>query len=119
MTRVAGRMRMLPLGLLGVGLLVGGSAAAMAQPLDLSQGGPITITARDGLEWHQEQQEVIASGDARAVRENVTVSADRLIAYYRKNPAAAAGSASGAAPRAATATGASVARWAASIRSRL
>jgi len=94
MRRLAGRMRMLPLGLLGVGLLLGGSCAAMAQPLDLSQGGPITITARDGLEWHQEQQEVIASGDARAVRQNVTVSADRLIAYYRKNAAAGTSSAS-------------------------
>ncbi len=108
MTRVAGRMRMLPLGLLGVGLLVGGSAAAMAQPLDLSQGGPITITARDGLEWHQEQQEVIASGDARAVRENVTVSADRLIAYYRKNAAAGTGSASPSGTQPSAAKGASV-----------
>ena len=64
--------------------LLGGIGAAMAQPLDLSQGGPITVTARDGLEWHQAEQEVIALGDARAVRQNVTVIADRLIAYYRK-----------------------------------
>ena len=64
--------------------LMGGIGAAAAQPLDLTQGGPITITARDGLEWHQAEQEVIAHGDARAVRQNVTVSADRLIAYYRK-----------------------------------
>jgi lipopolysaccharide export system protein LptA len=86
--------------------LVGGIATAAAQPLDLTQGGPITVTARDGLEWHQAEQEVIALGDARAVRQNVTVTADRLIAYYRKKAtpgAAAAGAGSdGATPGAAT-----------------
>lgn len=54
-----------------------------AQPLDLSQGGPITVTALGGIEWRQNQQEVIAHGDARAVRGNVTVTADDLIAHYR------------------------------------
>jgi lipopolysaccharide export system protein LptA len=50
----------------------------------MSHGGPIAITAADGIEWHQAQQEVIAVGDAKAVRDNVTVTADRLIAWYRK-----------------------------------
>jgi lipopolysaccharide export system protein LptA len=68
-----------------------GAPRAMAQPLDLSQGGPITVTARDGLEWHQAEQEVLALGDAHAVRGNVTVVADRLIAFYRKKAEAAAG----------------------------
>jgi lipopolysaccharide export system protein LptA len=54
-----------------------------AQPLDFSHGGPIAITASEGMEWRQEQREVIARGDARAVRQNVTVTADRLIAFYR------------------------------------
>lgn len=58
--------------------------AAAAQPLDLSRGGPITITATDGIEWRQVQQEVIARGNAVAVRGNVTVTGDRLIAFYRK-----------------------------------
>ncbi|HUO38933.1 MAG TPA: LptA/OstA family protein, partial [Mycobacterium sp.] len=62
---------------------------AWAQQLDLSHGGPIIITASEALEWRQEQREVIARGDARAVRQQVTVSADRLIAFYRpKNPQA-------------------------------
>ena len=53
--------------------------------------GPIAITASDGIEWRQEQREVIARGNARAVRQNVTVTADRLIAFYRpKNGAGAA-----------------------------
>jgi lipopolysaccharide export system protein LptA len=57
---------------------------AHAQQLDLSHGGPIDITARDGIEWQQVQQEVIARGDAKAIRGNVTVTADRLTAWYRK-----------------------------------
>jgi lipopolysaccharide export system protein LptA len=58
--------------------------SADAQGIDLSHGGPVAITSRDGIEWLQQQHEVIATGDARAVRRNVTVTADRLIAFYRK-----------------------------------
>jgi len=58
-----------------------------AQQLDLTHGGPIDITARDGLEWRQNEQEVIARGDARAIRGGVTVTADRLTAWYRKKGA--------------------------------
>lgn len=68
--------------LLGIGLGWGGHA--QAQQLDLSHGGPIDITSTDGIEWRQAEQQVIARGNARAVRGNVTVSADRLIAWYRK-----------------------------------
>jgi lipopolysaccharide export system protein LptA len=64
--------------------------AGRAQQLDLSRGGPIVITASEGMEWRQEQREVIARGNARAVRQNVTVTADRLIAYYRPKNAEAA-----------------------------
>jgi lipopolysaccharide export system protein LptA len=60
------------------------SAPALAQQLDLSHGGPIDITSRDGIEWRQAEREVIARGDARAIRNNVTVTADRLTAWYRK-----------------------------------
>jgi lipopolysaccharide export system protein LptA len=54
-----------------------------AQQLDMTHGGPIDITASDGIEWRQDQREVIARGNARAVRGNVTVTGDRLIAFYR------------------------------------
>lgn len=64
-------------------LLLALPVAARAQQIDLTSGGPIEVTARDGLEWRQNQRMVIASGDARAVRGGVTVLADRLIAYYR------------------------------------
>jgi lipopolysaccharide export system protein LptA len=58
--------------------------SAHAQQLDLTHGGPIDITAQDGIEWRQAEQEIIARGEARAVRGNVTVTADRLTAWYRK-----------------------------------
>lgn len=61
---------------------------AAAQPIDLSRGGPVDVTAAGGFEWREQEQRVIASGSARAVRENVTVLADRLVALYRKKPGA-------------------------------
>ena len=60
---------------------------ARAQGIDLTQGGPIQITAQDGIDWRQAEQVVIAKGDAKAVRGNVTVTADRLLAWYRKKGA--------------------------------
>ena len=81
------------------------AAPAGAQQLDLSHGGPIDITSRDGIEWRQNEREVIARGDARAIRNNVTVTADRLTAWYRKKgengaaPAAAPAPTTGLAAR--------------------
>jgi lipopolysaccharide export system protein LptA len=73
---------------LAVPMLVS-SGSARAQQLDLTHGGPIDITANDGIEWRQDERQVIARGNARAVRGNVTVTGDRLIAFYRpKNGAA-------------------------------
>jgi lipopolysaccharide export system protein LptA len=71
------------------------AAPAAAQNLDLNQGGPVEITANDGIEWRQQEQVVIARGNARAVRDGVTVDAERLIARYRPR-----GAAPGAPPRA-------------------
>ena len=74
--------------------------AAHAQGLDMSKGGPIDVTAQDGMEWRQNEMMVIANGDARAVRGNVTVTADRLIARYRrKAPAPGAPPAAEAPPK--------------------
>jgi lipopolysaccharide export system protein LptA len=63
------------------------TAPALAQQLDFSHGGPIDISARDGIEWRQVEQEVIARGNAKAIRGDVTVTADRLTAWYRKKGA--------------------------------
>ena len=61
-----------------------------AQQLDLSHGGPIAITAKDGIEWRQEQRQVIARGDARAVQAERDGTGDRLTAFYRPKSGAAA-----------------------------
>ena len=63
-------------------LLLAGTARA--QPIDFSQGGPVQVTARGGFEWHENEQVVIATGDARSVRGDVTVLSDTQIAHYRK-----------------------------------
>lgn len=65
-------------------------ATVRAQAIDLSKGGAIDVTAQDGMEWRQNEQMVIARGDARAVRGGVTVTADTLIARYRRKAGAAA-----------------------------
>ena len=57
---------------------------ATAQAIDLSHGGPVAVTAAGGIDWDQAAQTVTAHEDARAVRGNATVTADRLVAHYRK-----------------------------------
>jgi len=78
-------------GLAIVAALAAAAPVARAQGIDFTQGGPIQITAQDGIEWRQAEQIVIAKGDAKAVRGNVTVTADRLLAWYRRKGGAAAG----------------------------
>ena len=68
---------------------------AHGQGIDLTQGGPIQITARDGIEWRQADQMVIANGDAKAIRAGATVTAERLIAWYRSKSGAPAPAATG------------------------
>jgi len=79
------------LGLLVIGTLL--STNVLAQGIDLSGGGPVEVTARGSFEVHEQTHEVIATQDARAVRGNVTVLADQLIARYRKRHSASAGAA--------------------------
>ncbi len=79
-------MRRLALGIAFATALAG---VARAQPIDLSKGGAVEVTSRDGMEWRQNEQLIIAKGDARAVRGDVTVTADRLTARYRKKAGAA------------------------------
>ena len=65
-------------------------ARAQGNGLDMSKGGPIEVTSRDGIEWRQNEQVVIARGDARAVRGDVIVMADTLTARYRRKAGVAA-----------------------------
>jgi lipopolysaccharide export system protein LptA len=60
-----------------------------ADGIDMTHGGPIDITAKNGIDWREAEHVVVARGDASAVRGDTTVTADRLLAWYRpKAPAA-------------------------------
>ena len=74
-------------------LLLAAPTLLHAQGIDLSGGGPVDVTATDGIEWRQTEQVIVARRDARAIRGEVTVDADRLMARYRP-----AGGAANAAP---------------------
>lgn len=58
--------------------------ASPPQGIAPSRNQPITITAVGGFQWNQNQQSVTAYDNAKAVRGDVTITADRLTAYYRK-----------------------------------
>jgi len=61
----------------------------LSQSINLATGKsdePIEITADNGLEWQRDKQIMIASGNAKATRGTNTVEADKLIAYYKKDP---------------------------------
>ena len=62
--------------------------AARAQGIDMTKGGPVEVTSDDGMEWRQNDQVIIAKGNAKSVRGDVTVTADELIAHYRKKAGA-------------------------------
>jgi lipopolysaccharide export system protein LptA len=71
------------------------AAPAAAQSLDLggppgAPAQPVQISAAQGITWSQDSQTITATGGARAVRGNVTVVADELVAHYRKKQGAAA-----------------------------
>ena len=72
--------------------------AARAQGIDMTKGGPVEVTSRDGMEWRQEEQVIIAKGDAKAVRGTVTVTADQLLAHYRKKAGSPAAPTAAAVP---------------------
>jgi len=91
--------------LLGLVALLAVPRGATAQGIDLSSGGPVTVTARGGFEWHENEQVVIATDDARAVRGDVTVLADRLVAHYRKKGTGPGEAGATAAPPPTTANG--------------
>lgn len=90
-------------------LLLGAAAClplpggAHGQAIDLSHGGQISVTAAGGFDWDQKTQTVTAYDKAQATRGNVTVTGDRLIAFYRKK--AVAGSPAPATPPSSPADG--------------
>lgn len=68
-------------------VLLATTSPAMAQSLNFGSNAgsptpPIQITASQGVEWSQKTNTVTATGNAKAVRGDVTVTADQLIAHY-------------------------------------
>jgi lipopolysaccharide export system protein LptA len=65
-----------------------------AQDINLASGSPnapLEIYADNGIEWQQNQQIIIAQGNAVAKRANVTVNADELRAFYDEGNSARGG----------------------------
>ena len=73
--------------LLALAITVGASGLVSAQGLNLGSAdndAPIEVYADNGIEWQQDNEVLIARGNARAVRAGVNVYGDVLRAYYRK-----------------------------------
>ena len=79
-------------GLLVGGLTLGGAAFAAAKPApETATAKPpvasqIEITADNSLEWYQDTNMYVARGNAKAVRGEMTVTADLLTAHEREKP---------------------------------
>lgn len=79
--------------LLAVGLAAGSTAMAQSLNLGGTSGSaplPIQITASGGIDWSQKADTVTATDNAKAVRGDVTVTADQLIAHYMPKKAGTA-----------------------------
>lgn len=73
---------------LGLALSLAAALPAAAQGFNMSRANDaqIQVYADEGIEWMSEASRVIARGNAKAIRGNITVTADQLTAYYRKGP---------------------------------
>ncbi len=59
--------------------------AAHAQGLNLGDGEtPLEVYADDGIEWQQDKLIILARGNAKAVRGEVTVLGEQLTAFYKE-----------------------------------
>jgi lipopolysaccharide export system protein LptA len=78
-------MRRLVLALVLSGVI---ALPAFAQGFNMSRANDaqIQVYADDGIEWASDASRVIARGNAKAIRGNITVTADQLVAHYRNGP---------------------------------
>lgn len=63
-----------------------GGGGAFGLPSD-KDNLPVAVEADQGIEWQQQKQIYIARGNAKAIRGDVTVYGQVLMAYYRKTAA--------------------------------
>lgn len=78
-------IRALPL-LLVLALFATAPAGAQGFNMARDNDNQIQVYADEGIEWISEANRVVARGNAKAIRGNVTVMADTLTAYYRNGP---------------------------------
>ncbi|MEE2761755.1 MAG: LptA/OstA family protein [Pseudomonadota bacterium] len=74
---------------LAAALLVMLPGLATAQTINLASTNrdkPIEVFADNGIEWQQDNEVLIARGNARAVRSDVDINAEVLRAFYKKKP---------------------------------
>ena len=67
--------------------ILSGATHAWAAGFDLAGGkseAPIEIYADEGIEWDQDEKRVTARVNGKAIRNNVTVLGDTLVAHYRE-----------------------------------
>jgi lipopolysaccharide export system protein LptA len=69
--------------------------AAAPAPADSAQGGlmgqghgPLDLSSENGIEWNREARTYTLTGKAQAIRADVTVNADKIVAKYREKKAA-------------------------------
>lgn len=46
----------------------------------------INLTADEKVEWHQNEQKIVAVGNAVASKKDLSVRADKMTAFYKENP---------------------------------
>ena len=71
---------------LAISLGIVAACPVFGQSLNLASdtdGGPIEISADDGIEWQRNNEVLIARGNARAARKDIAVTADVLRAHYQ------------------------------------
>lgn len=47
-----------------------------------AKAGNVEITADNGIEWHQNDNKMVAEGNAKAVREKMVLKAEKISAFY-------------------------------------
>ncbi len=84
-----GRAAIIVAAMLACSATIGSSIAALAEPPASAKAPPpgaIAIDATQGIEWQRQAKQVIARGNAQAVRGTTQLNAKVLTAHYREKP---------------------------------
>jgi len=70
---------------IGLALVIGRPVPAQSPSLEMGGEKPIDVVAPGGFEFHETENVAIARGGATATQGDMTLKADTLAAYFRKN----------------------------------